>query len=205
VRSFRTSHPVQGEGDEGYRRKPRASEISEGAQQVPSPPIARSLHTTFRYLGGTCCCAPCSRDDLSIGLIPVSLVAVMTQTKFAADFAAEAAAPGGITAVTLIASGFVALVAYVLILPVTLVASGFVALVAYVLILPVTLVASGFLTLIAYVLILRGCRRPDVRGGSDLRRFNPRRPRFRGRGWLSVRRTRLFSHEYHATEPPTAP
>jgi hypothetical protein len=148
---------------------------------------------------------PRFRYDLSIGLSPVSLVAVMTQTKFTADFAAEAAAPGGITAVTLVASGFVALVAYVLILPVTLVASGFVALVAYVLILPVTLVASGFVALVAYVLILRGCRRPDVRGGSNLRRFNPRRPGFRGRGWPSVRRTRLFSHTYHATDAPTAP
>src|SRR3954447_3092886 len=113
---------------------------------------------------------PRFRYDLSIGLIPVSLVAVMTQPKFAAQFAAETAALGRITSVTLVASGFVALVA-----------SGFLA-----------LVASGFL-------IRRGCRGLDVRRGSDLRRFGPRRPRFRGRGRPSACRTGLFFHTYHAS------
>jgi hypothetical protein len=112
---------------------------------------------------------PRFRYDLSIGLIPVSLVAVMTQPKFAAQFAAETAALGGITSVTLVASGFLALV------------------------------ASGFLALVASVLILRGCRGLDVRRGSDLRRFGPRRPRFRGRGRPSACRTRLFFHTYHAS------
>src|SRR3954452_3304512 len=120
---------------------------------------------------------PRFRYDLSIGLIPVSLVAVMTQPKFAAQFAAETAALGRITSVTLVASGFLALVA-----------SGFLA-----------LVASGFLALVAAVLIRRGCRGLDVRRGSDLRRFGPRRPRFRGRGRPGACRTRLFFHTYHAS------
>ena len=120
---------------------------------------------------------PRFRYDLSIGLIPVSLVAVMTQPKFAAQFAAETAALGRITSVRLVASGFLALVA-----------SGFLA-----------LVASGFLDLVASVLILRGCRGLDVRRGSDLRRLGPRRPRFRGGGRPSACRTRLFFHTYHAS------
>src|SRR3954449_5877479 len=101
----------------------------------------------------------------------------MTQPKCAAQFAAETAALGRITSVRLVASGFLALVA-----------SGFLA-----------LVASGFLALVASVLIRRGCRGLDVRRGSDLRRFGPRRPRFRGRGRPSACRTRLFSHTYHAS------
>jgi hypothetical protein len=128
---------------------------------------------------------PRFRYDLSIGLIPVSLVAVMTQPKFAAQFAAETAALGRITSVTLVASGFLALVASGFL---ALVASGFLA-----------LVASGFLALVASVLILRGCRGLDVRRGSDLRRFGPRRPRFRGRGRPSACRTRLLFHAYHAS------
>jgi hypothetical protein len=136
---------------------------------------------------------PRFRYDLSIGLIPVSLVAVMTQPKFAAQFAAETAALGGITSVTLVASGFLALVASGFL---ALVASGFLALVASGFL---ALVASGFLALVASVLILRGCRGLDVRRGSDLRRFGPRRPRFRGRGRPSACRTRLFFHTYHAS------
>src|SRR3954471_7022749 len=102
----------------------------------------------------------------------------MTQPKCAAQFAAETAALGRITSVTLVASGFLALVA-----------SGFLA-----------LVASGFLALVASgFLIRRGCRGLDVRRGSDLRRFGPRRPRFRGRGRPSACRTRLFFHTYHAS------
>src|SRR3954466_12125995 len=102
----------------------------------------------------------------------------MTQPKCAAQFAAETAALGRITSVTLVASGFLALVASGLL---ALVASGSLA-----------LVASGFL-------IRRGCRGLDVRRGSDLRRFGPRRPRFRGRGRPSACRTRLFFHTYHAS------
>src|SRR3954449_11384678 len=104
----------------------------------------------------------------------------MTQPKCAAQFAAETAALGRITLVTLVASGFLALVASGFL---ALVASGFLA-----------LVASGFLALVASVLILRGCRGLDVRRGSDLRRFGPRRPRFRGRGPPSTCRTRLLFH-----------
>src|SRR3954452_18556625 len=118
---------------------------------------------------------PRFRYDLSIGLIPVSLVAVMTQPKCAAQFAAETAALGRITSVTLVASGFLALVASGFL---ALVASGFLALVASG---SLALVASGSLALVASVLIRRGCRGLDVRRGSDLRRFGPRRPRFRGR------------------------
>src|SRR3954452_380672 len=119
---------------------------------------------------------PRFRYDLSIGLIPVSLVAVMTQPKFAAQFAAETAALGRITSVTLAASGFLAPVAPGFLAPVAPgflapVASGFLA-----------AVAPGFLALVAAVLIRRGCRGLDVRRGSDLRRLGPRRPRFRGRG-----------------------
>src|SRR4051794_4235788 len=110
----------------------------------------------------------------------------MTQPKCAAQFAAETAALGRITSVTLVASGFLALVASGFL---ALVASGFLA-----------LVASGFLALVASgFLIRRGCRGLDVRRGSDLRRFGPRRPRFRGRGRPSACRTRLFFHTYHAS------
>src|SRR4051812_37845560 len=101
----------------------------------------------------------------------------MTQAQFAAQLAAEAAALGGITLVTLVVSGFLTLVAYVFILS-------------------ITLVVSGFLTLVAYVFILRGRRRPDVRRGSELRLFGPCLPRFRGKSWPSVRRTRLLFHTY---------
>src|SRR4051794_25506105 len=107
----------------GYRRKPLASDLP-GAQQA----------ARFRY-------------DLSVGLIPVCLVAVMTQPKLAAHFAAETAALGGITSVGLVACGFLGLVASGFL---ALVASGFLG-----------LVASGFLALVASVLILRGCRRLD--------------------------------------------
>src|SRR4051794_13371006 len=101
----------------------------------------------------------------------------MTQPKFAAQFAAETATLGRITSVALVASGVL-----------TLVTSGFLA-----------LPASGFLALVASVLILRGCRGLDIRRGSDLRRFGPRRPRFRGRGRPSACRTKLFFHKYHAS------
>src|SRR4051794_40119417 len=109
----------------------------------------------------------------------------MTQPKCAAQFAAETAALGRITSVTLVASDFLALVA-----------SDFLALVASGLL---ALVASGFLALVAAVLIRRGCRGLDVRRGSDLRRFGPRRPCFRGRGRPSACRTRLFFHTHHAS------
>src|SRR3954470_16922210 len=101
----------------------------------------------------------------------------MTQPKCAAQFAAETAALGRITSVTLVASDFLALVA-----------SGLLA-----------LVASGFLALAAAVLIRRGWRGLDVRRGSDLRRCGPRRPCFRGRGRPSACRTRLFFHTHHAS------
>src|SRR5690349_9382619 len=110
-----------------------------------------------------------------LGFIPVSLVAVMTQAEFVAEPAAEAAALGGITWVTLVVSGFL-----------TLAAGAF--------ILPVTLVACGGLTLIAYVFLRRGCRRPDVRRGLELRLFGPCLRRLRGGSWPRVRRTRLFTH-----------
>src|SRR4051794_5948285 len=117
----------------------------------------------------------------------------MTQPEFAAQFAAETAALGRITPVTLVASGFLAPVASGFLAPV---ASGFLAPVASGFLAPV---ASGFLALVASVLILRGCRGLDVRRGSDLRRFGPRRPRFRGRGRPSACRTRLFFHTHHAS------
>src|SRR3954463_705197 len=118
----------------------------------------------------------------------------MTQPKCAAQFAAETAALGRITSVTLVASDFLALVASGFL---ALVASGFLALVASGFL---ALVASGFLALVASgFLIRRGCRGLDVRRGSDLRRFGPRRPRFRGRGRPSACRTRLFFHIYHAS------
>src|SRR3954449_8700869 len=88
----------------------------------------------------------------------------------------------------LVASGFLALVASGLL---ALVASGLLALVASGFL---ALVASGLLALVASVLILRGCRGLDVRRGSDLRRFGPRRHRFRGRGPPSTCRTRLLFH-----------
>src|SRR5947209_15248280 len=145
--------------------------------------------------------APTFRHDLSVGLIPVGLVAVMTQPQCAAQFVAETAALGGITSVALGASGFLALGASGFL---ALGASGFLALGASGFL---ALGASGFLALGApgvialgaSVLIRCGCRRLDVRRGSDLRRFGPRRPRFRGRGWPSACRTRLFSHAHHAT------
>src|SRR3954454_3044095 len=125
----------------------------------------------------------------------------MTQPKCAAQFAAETAALGRITSVTLVASDFLALVASDFL---ALVASGFLALVASGFLALVAsgflaLVASGFLALVASVLILRGCRGLDIPRGSDLRRFGPRRPRFRGRGRPSACRTRLFFHTYHAS------
>src|SRR4051794_34815204 len=136
----------------------------------------------------------------------------MTQPKCAAQFAAETAALRGITSVTLVASGFLALVASGFLALVAsgflaLVASGFLALVASGFLALVAsgflaLVASGFLALVASGLILRGCRRLDVRRGSNLRRFGPRGPRFRGRGWPIACRTRLFSHVYYATGYP---
>jgi hypothetical protein len=134
-----------------------------------------------------------------LGLIPVSLVAVMTQAQCAAEFAAEAAALGGIAWVTLVVSDLLALVAYVFVLPVTPVVSDLLALVAYVFILPVTPVVSDLLALVAYVFILRGCRRPEVRRGSKLRRFGTRLRRFRGERWPSVRSTGLLFHACHAT------
>jgi len=149
----------------------------------------------------------------------------MAQPKCAAQFAAETAALGRITSITLVTSGFLALLASGLLALVAsgllalvasgflalvasgflaLVASGFLALVASGLLALVAsgflaLVASGLLALVASVLILRGCRGLDVRRGSDLRRFGPRRPRFRGRGRPSACRTRLFFHTYHAS------
>src|SRR3954453_13325302 len=125
----------------------------------------------------------------------------MTQPKCAAQFAAETAALGRITSVTLVAPGFLALVASGFL---ALVASGSLALVASGSLALVAsgspaLVASGSLALVASVLIRRGCRGLDVRRGSDLCRFGPRRPRFRGRGRPSACRTRLFSHTYPAS------
>src|SRR3954454_20475931 len=146
--------------------------------------------------------APRFRLVLSSGLIPVSLVAVMTQPKFAAQFAAETAALGRITSVALVASDFLAVVASGFLAMVAsgflaLVASGFLALVASGFL---ALVASGFLVLVGSGFpIRRGCRGLDVRRGSDLRRFGPRRPRFRGRGRPSACRTRLFFHTSHAS------
>src|SRR5438309_12076018 len=153
--------------------------------------------------------APTFRHDLSVGLIPVGLVAVMTQPQCAAQFVAETAALGGITSVALGASGVLALGASgvlalgapgVLALGapgvLALGAPGVIALGA-----PgvIALGASGVIALGAPGVIRCGCRRLDVRRGSDLRRFGPRRPRFRGRGWPSACRTRLFSHAHHAT------
>ena len=129
--------------------------------------------TDFRR--GSPMCARPDRRAYLLGLIPVGLVAVMTQAQFAAEFAAEAAVLGGITSVPLVVSDFLTLVAYVFIPS-------------------LTLVGSGFLTLVAYVFILRGCRCLNVRRGSELCRFGPRLLRFRGRNWPSVRRTRLFFH-----------
>src|SRR5919199_3089354 len=114
----------------------------------------------------------------------------MTQPKFVADFAAEAAALGGsITFSALVAGGLPALVAGGL--P-ALVAGGLPA-----------LVAGGLPALVGYVLALRGCRRLDVRRGLKLRRYGARFPRFRGRTWASVCRARLFFrlllHTSHAS------
>jgi hypothetical protein len=134
--------------------------------------------TGFRR--GSRMCARPDRRAYLLGLIPVSLVAVMAQAQFAAEFTAETAALSGITSVTLVVSDFLTLVAYVLTLS-------------------LTLVVPGFLTLVAYVFILRGCRCLNVRRGSELCRFGPRLRRFRGRSWPSVRRARLFFHTYHAT------
>jgi hypothetical protein len=76
------------------------------------------------------------QQHLSVGLIPSGLVAVMTQPKLVADFAAEAAALGGsITFSALVAGGLPALVA-----------GGLSA-----------LVAGGLSALVGYVLILRRC------------------------------------------------
>ena len=116
----------------------------------------------------------CPYSYLSVCLIPGGLVAVMTQPKFVADFAAEAAALGGsITFSALVAGGLPALV------------------------------AGGLPALVGYVLALRGCRRLDVRRGLKLRRYGARFPRFRGRTWASVCRARLFFrlllHASHAS------
>src|SRR3954451_23594715 len=115
-----------------------------------------------------------------LGLIPVSVVAVLTQAERVAEFAAKAAALGGITWVTLVVSGFLTLAACVFSLP-------------------VTLVVCGFLTLVACVFVRRGCRRPGGRRRQELRPFGPCLRRFRGRSWPGVRRTRLFCHIHHAT------
>src|SRR3954467_10767516 len=142
-----------------------------------------------------------------LGLIPVSSVAVLPQAERVAEFAAEAAALGGITWVTLVVSGFRALAACVFSRPVTLGVCGFLALAAWVfsgpftLVVcgfralaacvfsgPVTLVVCGFRALAACLFSLRGCRRPDVRRRQELRPFGPCLRRFRGRSWPGVRR-----------------
>src|SRR4051794_20779609 len=134
-----------------------------------------------------------------LGLIPVSSVAVLTQAERVAEFAANAAALGGITRVTLVVSDFLTLAACVVSPRVTLVVSDFLTLAACVVSPRVTLVVSGFLTLVACVFLRRGCRRLDVRRRQELRPFGPCLRRLRGRSWPGVRRTRLFCHIHHAT------
>src|SRR3954469_13078546 len=95
-----------------------------------------------------------------LGLIPVSSVAVLTQAERVAEFAANAAALGGITRVTLVVSDFLTLAACVVSPRVTLVVSDFLTLAACVVSPRVTLVVSGFLTLVACVV-----SPPVTRGG----------------------------------------
>ena len=101
------------------------------ACQRTGPPVG-----TIRGRHGAHAAETASDASYLLGLVPVGLIAVMTQAQFVAQFAAEAAARGGITLVTLVVSGSLTLVAY-----------AFIPL--------VTLVVSGSLTLLAYVFIVR--------------------------------------------------